>query len=374
MTSSNPRRQALRLSLVALALSAGLAPAWADADAGRADRAPGRLYTSSNGVAGNELLVYARPAAGAPTLIDRVSTQGSGTGAGLGSQGAVTLSRDGRWLFVVNAGSNSVSTFTIEDGAASLRSTVDSGGLTPISVTEHGGRVYVLNAGGNGQVNGFRNRHGVLEPLADATGTLSAATGTGPAQVGLSEDGDVLVVTEKNTNRLTSFVVQGSGRLLQKAVTASAGAVPFGFAFSKHDTLIVSEAAASSVSSYRFADRSAQPELLTAALPNTQGAACWIAVTPDGRYAYSANAATSSVSSFGVARDGRLTLLQGQAALTGTGAGALDMAVPHDGTQLHVVAPAAHRIVSYRIGDTGALETIGAVDGLPVGSAGLAAD
>mgnify|MGYP006890159090 CR=1 FL=1 len=30
-------------------------------------------------------------------------------GAGLGSQGAVTLSQDGRFLFVVNAGSNSVS-------------------------------------------------------------------------------------------------------------------------------------------------------------------------------------------------------------------------------------------------------------------------
>ena len=35
-----------------------------------------------------------------------VLTSGTGTGAGLGSQGSLALSADGRWLLAVNAGSN----------------------------------------------------------------------------------------------------------------------------------------------------------------------------------------------------------------------------------------------------------------------------
>ena len=67
---------------------------------------PGMVFTSSNDAAGNELLVYARRADGGLTHGHACSTGGLGSGAGLGSQGAVTLSRDGRYVFVVNAQSN----------------------------------------------------------------------------------------------------------------------------------------------------------------------------------------------------------------------------------------------------------------------------
>ena len=89
----------------------------------------GRVFTSTNAVAGNELLGYAAPRDGALTLQARLATQGQGTGTGLGNQGAVTLSGNGRFLFVVNALSNSVSTFAVRRGGVELRSTVDSGGL-----------------------------------------------------------------------------------------------------------------------------------------------------------------------------------------------------------------------------------------------------
>lgn len=251
---------------------------------------------------------------------------------------------------------------------------VDSGGLTPTSVAESDGLVFVLNAGGTGHVTGFRNQDGVLVAIPGAVGTLSASTGTAPAQVGFSDDGAVLVVSERATQRLTSFLVGADGSLTGKTVTPSAGAVPFGFAFTRRDTLVVSEAAGSAVSSYRFDDRSATPRVVTASLGNGQGAACWIAVTPDGKLAFSANAATSTVSAHRVARDGSLTLAAPVAGSTGPNAGALDMAVSRGGTQLHVFAHRGLQIVSYAIGHDGSLSLLGAAAGMPAGSAGLAAN
>jgi len=373
------RRHAARLLVVAAAIAGIGVPAFAhDDDADDNDGASlrhGKLFISTNAPGGNEVLVYQRAgSSGAATLLNRFATQGVGTGAGLGSQGAVTLSGSGRYLFVVNAASNTLSTFAVGGSALVLKSVVDTGGLTPISVTEHDGLVYVLNAGGNGGVAGFRNHHGQLSPVAGATGTLSAAGGTGPAQVGFSSDGDVLVVSEKNTNRLTSFLVRRDGTLAQKTVSASSGAVPFGFAFTKRDVLVVSEAPGSTVSSYRFADNSPVPQVVTASLPNTQGAACWIAVTPNGKFAFSANAATSNVSSFGVARNGQLSLIAGIAGPTGPNAGAVDMAVSPNGEQLNVFASRGLRIVSFTITPAGTLLPLGSVGGMPAGSAGLAAN
>lgn len=376
MRSMLPRRNAVRLvALAAMALSVGL-PALAhgddDDDRDGGGLRSGKLFISTNSPAGNEVLVYNRSNSGPATLLTRVATHGSGTGAGLGSQGAVTLSRDGRYLFVVNAASHTVSTFGFSGSSLVLKSVVDSGGLTPTSVTENDGLVYVLNAAGSGNVTGFRNVRGTLTPVAGAVGTLSANTGTAPGQVGFSDEGDVLVVSERATQRLTSFIVKRDGTLTSKTVTASSGATPFGFAFTKRDILVVSEATASTVSSYRFNEHSATPLVVTPSAATTQGAACWIAVTPNGKFAFSANAATSSISSFSVARDGKLSLIAGAAGLTGPNAGALDSAVSPSGTQLHVLAPRGLQIVSFTITPTGTLTPLGAVGGFPAGSAGLA--
>ena len=152
MDTSLRRRHALRLIGAALAAATFAAPALAGHDNPRR----GHLFTSTNAPAGNEVLVYEQQDGGAPSLESRVATAGVGTGAGLGSQGAVTLSRNGRFLFVVNAGSNSVSTFALGPHGIVPTSTVDSGGLMPTSVAERDGLVYVLNAGVIVTVAGLR--------------------------------------------------------------------------------------------------------------------------------------------------------------------------------------------------------------------------
>ena len=94
---------------------------------------PGAVYTMTNAAAGNAVLVYTRAADG--TLGGPVSfpTEGNGTGAGLGNQGALALGVGGRWLFVVNAGSNTVSAFRVGSAGLSLVDVVPSGGVRPVS-------------------------------------------------------------------------------------------------------------------------------------------------------------------------------------------------------------------------------------------------
>ena len=373
------RRHAFKILGLSLAVSSlglsGLASAHDDDDDGA--RA-GRVFTSTNAPAGNELLVFSASPSGALLLQSRLATNGQGTGGGLGNQGAVTLSGNGRFLFVVNALSNSISTFAIRRNGLELRSTTDSGGQQPISVTEHDGVVYVLNANGAGNVTGFRNHGGVLSPIAGSTQPLSASGGTGPAQVGFSPDGDVLLVTEKATNKLASYRVRHDGRIDAPVVTASSGTTPFGFAFDHRGHALVSEAfggaaGASSVTSYGFSEGSpARPVPISASVADTQSAACWVVATPNGRYAYVTNTGSGTVSSYSIQRSGQIALRQAAAATAG--AGPIDAAVSPDGRGLFVLNAGSHSITSFAIGHDGTLSAIGGASGLPAGSTGLAAN
>lgn len=374
------RRSGFKLLGLAIALgSIGLAgSARAEDDDDEGFRA-GKVFTSTNAVAGNQVLVYAPTGAGALALRARVATQGNGTGTGLGNQGAVTLSRDGRYLFVVNALSNSVSTFALGRNGLVLRSTVDSGGLQPISVTEHDRVVYVLNAGGAGNVSGFRNSGGTLAPLAGSSRPLSAAGGTGPAQVSFNPEGDALLVTEKATNKLVSYRVEGAGHIGAPLVTASAGITPFGFAFDRRGHALVSEAFggaanASALSSYGFAESApATPVLISASVRDTQTAACWVVVTPNGRHAYTTNTGSATISRYAVQRrTGQLALAEGVAATAG--AGPIDAAIGAEGRSLFVLNSGSNTISGFAIAADGSLVASGGAVGLPGGATGMAAN
>jgi 6-phosphogluconolactonase (cycloisomerase 2 family) len=371
MHNASRRRVGIQIAALGAALAAGV-PALAGDDDGGSTR--GRVYTSSNAPAGNELIVFTRDEQGRLEPMARAATGGQGSGAGLGSQGAVSLSSDGRFVFVVNAASHTVSTFSVRKRQVALVSVVDSGGLTPISVTESDGLVYVLNAGGSGNVAGFRNVGGELRPLPDGKRGLSAATGTNPAQVGFGADGDVLVVTEKATHRITGYAVRRDGTLGAPVATASAGLTPFGFAFDKRDHLIVSEAPGSAASSYRVDERTGAASVISASVPNTQAAACWVAVTPNGRYAYITNAGSSSVSSYRVAPGGSITLANAVAGMTGTGSSPADVAVSADGKHLYVRNGRSYTLSAFHVRHDGSLGPRPVLEGLPTTAVGLAAN
>jgi 6-phosphogluconolactonase len=332
----------------------------------------GTVYTISNGAGGNAVLAYARAADGSLHLRGSFATGGLGTGAVLASQGAVALSADGSWLAAVDAGSSDVALFAVgHDGDLHLTDRVPAGGTSPTSVTMHGRLLYVLDAGGSGNIAGFARFAGHLVPLSGSVQSLSGPA-TSPEEIAFSPNGKVLVVAEKGANMLVTFRVGRSGIAGTPTAYASAGAAPYGFAFDPRGHLLVSEAAVSALSSYSVS-RAGTPSVISASVANGQQAACWVALTPDGRYAFTIDAhAPARVSTYAIAADGAVTLVDGAAAGEAT-APLLDATVSGDGRFLYVVDVGASAIDAFRIGAGGSLSQIGRTSGLPAGAGGLAA-
>ena len=339
---------------------------------------PGAVYVLSNSAAGNEVLMFARGADGSlGAAPGAYSTGGTGTGAGLGSQGALTLSSSGRWLLAVNAGSDELSVFRVGPHGLTLTDRVASGGDMPISVTTHGSLVYVLNAGGSGNISGFAlSPQGSLSAITGSTQPLSGA-GVGPAQVQFSPDGSVLLVTEKAANMILTYAVNAVGQAAAPVAYASAGATPFGFTFAGRDKLVVSEAFggapdASATSSYILSGGTLTP--VSSSVGTTETAACWAVATRNGRYAYVTNTGSGSVTGYAVAQDGGLTLLDadGVTGVTGPGSSPIDAAFSEN-DYLYVLNAAAHSISGFRVNSDGSLEPAAGAAGLPVGAVGIAA-
>src|SRR5262249_22994651 len=140
----------------------------------------------------------------------RYSTGGRGTGQPhLPSQSSVSLSHDGRWLLVVNAGSDELSLFAVEPDGLRLADRVGSGGATPTSVAVRGTLVYVLN-NGTPSISGFKLVDGKLNALADSTRSLSRDDAD-PAQISFTADGKALIATERGTNSISSYVIGEDG-------------------------------------------------------------------------------------------------------------------------------------------------------------------
>ena len=144
------------------------------------------------------------PATAALTVIGSFATGGLGSDGGLGSQGAVTLAGDGRWLLAVNAGRNDISTFPVRgDRGLVLTDRTDAAGMDPVSLTANGHVVCVLDAGGSGNIAGFRLAGCSLHHLA-GSGRPLGGLARNPAEIAFSTDGKHLVVTERATTGATT--------------------------------------------------------------------------------------------------------------------------------------------------------------------------
>src|SRR3989441_7544396 len=114
----------------------------------------------------------------------------------------------------------------------------------PISVTVHGNVVYVLNTGGaetNGNIAGYHINDGQLSAIPGSVQPLSGVTA--PAQISFNPTGTVLVVTEKSTSKIDTFLVNDQGLASAPNVQASSGGTPFGVEFTPSGALIVNETA-----------------------------------------------------------------------------------------------------------------------------------
>ena len=343
----------LLLALAAALVLAGTLATSAMATGG----ARGAVYTQTNDPNGNTVQQFNRSADGSLSPVGTFATGGAGLAALGGRQGAVALSGDGHSLYAVNAGSDSVSVFRTGHRRPELVGTVPARGVAPVSIAEDRGRVYVLNSGGTPNVVAFWRRFdGTLKPIPGGAHDLSPGA-AGAAQVSVMPDGRSLIVSERLSNRLERLPLDRFGRRGAPVVTSSSGTVPFGFGITERGTIVVSEAGASTVSSYR-AGAHGTLRTVTAALGVGQGGACWVAVSPSGRFAYTGNA-SGSISGFAIGRDGALSALNTTALVPSP----RDLAFDESGRFLYAVSPGTAttggQVTSYRVGHDGSLTPAG---------------
>lgn len=349
-----------------------------DNDAGNFGPGNKHVYILSNEVSSNVVLAYRRASNGTLTFSTSYTTGGTGTGGGLGNQGAVIIDEGRSILLAVNPGSNSISSFkiTANGDELSLKSTVPSGGMRPVSITVHGNIVYVLNAGGNGNISGFKlNNNNQLTAIPNSTRPLSSTT-AGAAQISFVNNGKVVAITEKATNKIITYTINEWGMPGMFHSINSSTATPFGFDAGNNGNIFVSEAAggaagASKLSSYHI-NNDGSISLLTGSVGANQSAACWVVITNNGRYAYTTNTASNNLTNFDInSNTGAISVNTAISATTDMGP--IDAALSNNSKYLYVLNAGSNSIGVYKVASNGSLSSLQTVTGLPAGANGLAA-
>jgi 6-phosphogluconolactonase len=321
----------------------------------------GPLYVMNNAAVGNSILVYERDENGELAPLGTVETQGMGAGSSLnplGSQGALALTRDGKWLLAVNAGSNEISVMQVTTDGLKFASKTSSLGQFPVSLASYGNLVFVLNQKSSPpRISQFSlDKNGTLTSNNEATRLLPPGTYT---QVQFSPNGKWLAISGESSNLILVYAINGNTISSDPITTESKGRGPAGLAFDGSGNLIVTESADNSVSSYSITAEGLKP--ISASVAGGQKSPRWIAVS--GNFAYTVNSGSNNISYYSIS-----TAASGQIQLAGTvassGSGLTDIAASSDGRYIYALDPASHSIAVFRIGADGALTSAGAVQGL----------
>lgn len=358
----------------------------------------GYVYVLNNNLVGsNSISVYSREEDGSLTYARTTAIGGAGSVAAFadGTQGSLIISHDeGTRLFAVDAGSNQISVVNAHNGYLSPVGVFSSHGVGPVSLSYHDGLLYVLNAA-NGttsaaNVAGFRvDDEGELHYIAGSNRPLSVAR-PDPGQVQVDPSGRFLFVTEKLTNLLDVYRIGEDGRLSAASTVASVGAIPFGMAFNPANArqFIVTDAAGGpnntgAATAYRLAHGAVS--LINGPVFDFQVAPCWLVITNDGRYAYTSNADSLTISGYSIAANGAISLLtpNGATATAPQGTFPLEEGLSRDSHFLYVLdsrlllpTPGPATLLGYSINNDGSLSSV--IDPanfvLPLSAIGLATE
>ena len=334
----------------------------------------GAVFVQSDNPSGNAIVSYQREGDGTLRPAGVYPTGGDGgilTGSvvdHLASQGSVALGSSRGLLYAVNAGSDTITVFSVYGDHLVRREVTGSGGNFPVSIAVHGNLVYVLNARGGGSVQGFvQTGQGLLRIPAwhrrlGLDPALTPEFTHTPGQVAFSPDGSQLIVTTKaNGNDVNVFGIRFGGGLSAKpTVTSLPGQVPFAVTFDAGGHLVIAEAGSNALATFTVhgdGTLSAISQVLTG-----QAATCWVAGTETDLYA--SNAGSASLSGYADTGSGSLSAT----GTTSTDPGTVDAATA-DGRFLFVQTGGNGIVNEFRIGGGGSLSPIGSVT-VPDGAGG----
>ncbi len=390
----------------------------------------GAVYAMSNDFNANSIVAYGRNDDGTLELINTFATGGKGAafdgGEGLDpliSAYSIIMTDDREHLIAVNAGSNSISVFNVNDDfSLSLSDVKRVYGVGPNSVAYHNGLLYVSSIDADGQfagepdqegaLTGYRiNERGRLRPLRNSVRLL----GNRPSAVQFSPDGRFLIVSSINAgsislssdsqDEIVVYEVRRGGRLSRTPVSAATSTLrdnaenrnlpsAIGFEIVQENGkqyILVTEARefqangippafpalqTGSVSSWELGRFG---ELTPIALDVQTGTgqfdgertACWIEFSHDESSFWVSNALEATISTFSF-EDGNIELEERVAASGvgpseedpfGTSDGWIDLWASDDGEYLYQLFGLSGSIGVYKTGENGALTHIETVEG-----------
>lgn len=366
----------------------------------------GNLYAATNSLNGNAIRTFHRSPDGRLTLVGDTPTGGQGgglfeqsangvvLGGFAGESSPNNLSDDHQFLFATNTGSNSLSVFRTRGDKLDRVGTPATIGIEhPLSVTVSHGLVYVLNGGlaaGSGitpSITGFRlSPDGHLTPIPGSTRPVAGGPISGAAQVSFNPAGNVLVVTEKQSNTFSTYTVGADGVARGPISNANAaGSVgPFGFTFTRTGKLLTTQnfgglPGMGGAGSFDVAPNGKVTPITPTTVPSGQSDPCWFVLTDNQKFGFVTNAQGNSISSYRVSPEGNLTLLKGNAASTdelpAVGPTVLpgDITLSRDSKYLLERNVMDGDINSYAVGADGSLTLVQRLDNaLPTGAIGVA--
>ena len=414
MDVDSTRLRPFVLVVAALALLAVAAPAYAGQPL-----VPGAVFTETNTVP-NYVKVFNQNADGTLVAAGQVATGGDGkptNNAPLGlpyiqTNYEVVFGASGggnRCLFVVNAGSNTVSSFFVRSSGLTLVDQEPSQGSRPVSLTtaQQGPNrrvLYVLNSdlnapdvfsatSGSASIQGYYVSEKCALTAIPGSHQLTTSQISVPTTIAFNAPGDALAVAEPNTaggalpgGDIDVFPVNTQGVAGPPVVTVSPPDAPnpYGMAWVGRRTLTVTNwffvnPFGGTVSSYRLAKDYKLVPINTVPAP---GHPCWNVITGDDKFLFTTQPAglvigTPQILGFAIGDDGTLTA-------TGTGQttsyNAVDEALSHDDRYLYVLNDGLlpfipqSAISEFAINqNTGQLTPIGQVDLPGNATSGLAA-
>ena len=345
----------------------------------------GAAFAMTNAPFNNQVVAFSRASSGKLTQVGMYPTGGAGQGVDFDSDGGLQLSPDHKYLYAVSPASDTITVFSVQ-GSCLERIQEIYGGDQPVSITFSFEKnlLYVLDQ--SVATPGIRGFHihsgGTLAPIGNQTISISTPIGV-PGTVLFTADASGLIVTNKVGSTIDYYSVDANGEAQGPITTThSSGDRPFGAWLADDGTIFVVESGLpvltnAAISTYKpTTDGALHP--ITKSEKNQQTDGCWVVVTMDNKYAYTANFVSGTVSSYSVGTDGSVSLINGSAAFQGNGSQPVDLALSSDGKYLYNLLRGFGSISGHTIESDGSLRNVGTFgqgQGLPPnnGASGLAA-